>query len=189
MKQTKQQIIDEASRLIQTRGYHAFSYQDISKKVGIKTASIHYYFPTKSDLVVAVVGHHTTLMQQNLNDFVQNNSMKIKEKITSLCSSILTATYLSEEKMCLGGMLAIDVLTLEAPVQRAVCGLLQVIDGALVQLLQEGIAKQEFRADLNVKAEATALLAAIEGTLLLARLFKDDKKFTDVMEVIIERLI
>jgi hypothetical protein len=43
-------ILDVALDYIMGRGYKAFSYKDISKEIGIKTSSIHYYFPTKGDL-------------------------------------------------------------------------------------------------------------------------------------------
>jgi len=52
---TAEQILDLAETLIQTRGYSAFSYQDIADSLGIRKASIHYHFPSKTDLGIAVV--------------------------------------------------------------------------------------------------------------------------------------
>jgi len=51
-----EEILDLAETLIQTRGYSAFSYQDIADSLGIRKASIHYHFPSKTDLGIAVVG-------------------------------------------------------------------------------------------------------------------------------------
>ena len=39
--ETAEQILDLAETLIQTRGYSAFSYQDIADALGIRKASIH----------------------------------------------------------------------------------------------------------------------------------------------------
>ncbi len=36
-------------------GYAAFSYADLSERVGIRKASIHHHFPTKEDLGTAVI--------------------------------------------------------------------------------------------------------------------------------------
>jgi len=47
--------VDLAEALIQSRGYSAFSYQDISDRLGIRKASIHYHFPSKTDLGVAAL--------------------------------------------------------------------------------------------------------------------------------------
>ena len=37
------------------RGFHAFSYQDISSALGVRNAAVHYHFRTKVLLVAAVV--------------------------------------------------------------------------------------------------------------------------------------
>ena len=47
---TAEQILDLAETLIQTRSYSAFSYQDIADALGIRKASIHYHFPSKTEL-------------------------------------------------------------------------------------------------------------------------------------------
>src|SRR6185295_2042375 len=56
--ETAEQILDLAETLIQTRGYSAFSYQDIADSLGIRKASIHYHFPSKTDLGIAVVDRY-----------------------------------------------------------------------------------------------------------------------------------
>src|ERR1043166_1832386 len=55
---TAEQILDLAETLIQTRSYSAFSYQDISDALGLTKASIHYHFPSKAELGVAVIDRY-----------------------------------------------------------------------------------------------------------------------------------
>src|ERR1043165_7567954 len=57
-KDTRTAIMDAAQELIQRRGANAMSYQDISEAVGIRKASIHHHFPTKDDLIAAVIERH-----------------------------------------------------------------------------------------------------------------------------------
>jgi AcrR family transcriptional regulator len=52
---TRRHILAIAQRHLMRRGYHAFSYGDIATELGIKAAAIHYYFPAKTDLVLAVI--------------------------------------------------------------------------------------------------------------------------------------
>lgn len=52
---TRDQILDTAADLLRRLTYPAFSYSDISAEVGIRKASIHYYFPSKEDLGLALV--------------------------------------------------------------------------------------------------------------------------------------
>src|SRR2546423_15447121 len=47
---TKQKILMTARKMVQSRGYQALSFREIGKALGIKSASIHYHFPTKGDL-------------------------------------------------------------------------------------------------------------------------------------------
>jgi TetR/AcrR family transcriptional repressor of nem operon len=54
MVDRKAQILDEASDLLQSRGYAAFSYRDLSDRLGITKATIHHHFPTKEALGVAL---------------------------------------------------------------------------------------------------------------------------------------
>ena len=49
------QILDLAQSLIQTRGYNAMSYRHLADEIGIKTSSVHYYFPAKEDLGRALI--------------------------------------------------------------------------------------------------------------------------------------
>lgn len=46
----REQILTSAQRLVQQRGFNGFSYADIADEVGIRKASLHHYFPTKTDL-------------------------------------------------------------------------------------------------------------------------------------------
>lgn len=50
----KDEILKLAFELLQTKGYHAFSYQDLSSQLGITKASIHHHFPRKIDLGMAL---------------------------------------------------------------------------------------------------------------------------------------
>ncbi len=52
---TKQKILNAARLTMQDRGYAGLSFRDLAKEVGIKSASIHHYFPTKGELGAAVL--------------------------------------------------------------------------------------------------------------------------------------
>src|SRR5690242_18959981 len=71
---TAQQIIEIAIGLMIERGYNAFSYADISERMEIRKASIHYHFPNNSDLGRSVVAYYLTLSQQGLNQIHQITS-------------------------------------------------------------------------------------------------------------------
>jgi len=55
MSETAGKLMGGAAGLIMRRGYNGFSYADLAERFGIRKASIHHHFPSKVDLVVAVL--------------------------------------------------------------------------------------------------------------------------------------
>ena len=52
---TRDLILQEAERLIRTRGYAAFSYADLAESAAITKASVHYHFATKEELITVLL--------------------------------------------------------------------------------------------------------------------------------------
>jgi TetR/AcrR family transcriptional regulator, transcriptional repressor for nem operon len=169
-------ILDVAEGMIQTQGYNAFSFRDIAQVIGIKTSSIHYYFPTKEDLGKAVVSRYINALHTELENILQNTTINYKNKIRLFLQSIIEKTYASNRKMCLGGMLASDVLTLPPGIQAEVRNFFTRIEKWLEQLLLQGKQHGEFHYQKTAKREAQYILCLLEGSLLMARLFHDEKR-------------
>jgi TetR/AcrR family transcriptional repressor of nem operon len=55
MSEIKLAIMDAAERRIRRGGFGGFSFREIAADVGIKSSSVHYHFPTKEALAVAVI--------------------------------------------------------------------------------------------------------------------------------------
>src|ERR1035438_3458934 len=48
-------VLDVADRLFQARGYHATGMRDIMEATGVSPGALHYHFPTKDALALAVI--------------------------------------------------------------------------------------------------------------------------------------
>lgn len=53
--QRRREIIEAATSVFAQRGYHGGSLRDISKELGLSLTSLVHHFPTKSDLLEAVL--------------------------------------------------------------------------------------------------------------------------------------
>lgn len=168
-------ILKEAKTLLQKRGFHAFSYRDISNIVGVKTSSIHYYFPTKEDLVREVVVQHKEEAKLMLDALLNEPTKNSKQKLSLFLENIFASTYLKERRMCLGGMLAIDVLTIEGGVQEEIKEFFTMLTQFLKELLSQGKAQGEFSFQGDPQERAKDILAQLEGALLLARLYREEQ--------------
>lgn len=58
------------------REFNSFSYSDISTKLNIKNAAIHYYFPSKAELGVAVIKEAKILFEHSIKKWAKFDKRK-----------------------------------------------------------------------------------------------------------------
>ena len=100
--ETAEQILDLAETLIQTRGYSAFSYQDIADSLGIRKASIHYHFPSKADLGVAVVDRYIARFGEALTAIADDQSQSSMTMLDFYVQPYLQFAS-TPDRVCLSG--------------------------------------------------------------------------------------
>ncbi|KTD06018.1 TetR family transcriptional regulator [Legionella gratiana] len=170
----QEKILNTAESLIQKMGYNAFSYKDVALIVGIKTSSIHYYYPTKEDLAAAVIDWQLDRVLIALNGLKLNKTLSLQEKLLHLVDVILSLTLHDEMKMCLGGILASDVLSLPEKLKHRVCHFFNTLEKWIYELLdKESYENNSFDALYSKNNLPKYLLVQIEGGLLMSRLYHD----------------
>ncbi len=179
-------ILDLAVEFIQTRGYNAFSYRDLSRAIGIKTSSIHYYFPSKEDLGKTAIirygeGFNNALLQ--IDAEVDDPKLKLV-----LYAELVSNTLKSGKRICLCGMLATDFFTLPASLQEQVKGFYADNEAWLTKVLQAGRDAGTFRFEGSPKQKAQTIFALFEGALISARIFGDEERFNDALELLLSLL-
>ena len=58
------QILDIAAGQFRTKGYAAVSMRDIATEAGMRTPSLYYHFPSKDDLVMAVMDRGIVVVRE-----------------------------------------------------------------------------------------------------------------------------
>ena len=118
-------------------GYNGFSYRDLAEQIGIKTASIHYHFPTKGDLGEALIENEREVFARNLAP-TRRRGKGPASPDWSDSSRLFQATTIGRNRMCLGAMLAVEQETLPDAVEQAVRRLFADNEDWLAKLLEEG---------------------------------------------------
>ena len=134
-KTIREQIIDHAITLMMLRGYNGFSYRDLSELVGVKTSSIHYYFPSKDDLVLEAVHAYTQEVQSAVRTI--DTALPAEGKLATF-AKMFGRTLGDGDHICLCGMLAADIETLPEPVRLAVQAFFKANEAWLAQVFTEG---------------------------------------------------
>jgi TetR/AcrR family transcriptional repressor of nem operon len=178
---TRDQLIALAQRLIQTRGYNGFSYRDLANLVGIKTASIHYYFPQKEDLLLAVVDSYRACWRDELAALPQHASAAERLRgYFALCERILSET----DGVTLGSALATDLMSLPESVRAKLQDFYRANETWLAGVLEQGNQDGSLPTHADPGSAAQALYAAIQGALISARLFNKDDRLSCLRAVL-----
>jgi TetR/AcrR family transcriptional repressor of nem operon len=181
----KDQILESAQRLVQQRGFNGFSYADIAAEVGIRKASLHHHFPTKTDLGVALMEKYTEQLVDALRT-ISESPVPADKKLAAYIG--VYRSLLNAERMCLGGMLATEVLTLDEAMLPGLKRFFAQNTKWLSEILKEGKAHQIFTLNGTAATHAGLLLSALQGALLLARTTGDHKAFDQTASLLISGL-
>src|SRR3546814_13448902 len=114
---TRTQIIQHAERLVQERGCNAFSYRDLAALIGIKTSSIHYHFPTKDDLLLAIAQQYHTRWYAAMQTI--DPDLTADAKLRAYVDAHRRA-FQNSERICLAAALAADIASLPPSVRQSV---------------------------------------------------------------------
>jgi TetR/AcrR family transcriptional repressor of nem operon len=179
---TAEQILDLAETLIQTRGYSAFSYQDIADSLGIRKASIHYHFPSKTDLGIAVVNRYIDRFGAGLATIADDQSQSSMTMLDFYVQPYLQFAS-TPDRVCLSGALAGEMLALPPELRERVDHFFRTHQVWLTKILKRGVARGEFRLPAPAPKVARFTFAALQGALLVKRTTDDPSQLNDVISV------
>jgi TetR/AcrR family transcriptional repressor of nem operon len=165
MSDMKQKIMSAARLTVQDRGYGGLSFRELAKEVGIKSASIHYHFPTKGDLGGALAKRYTADFAEYLDGLLAEglDPATCIRKYTD----VFRDTLRNENRMCLGGIMAAEHNDLPVEVQAEVVKFSEMNARWLTEVLS---LQEPPGADAKaIERHALAIFAAIEGAQLVAR--------------------
>lgn len=165
---TREQIIDTAFRLLLQRGMNGFSYRDISEPLGVKNAAIHYHFPSKMDLVKALVDENHQLLKRSTAEFMAYGGAALPQ-LEGLFHYTRTQMELGRP-VCMVGALSIDYEELSEEGKHALDRFMMDTVKWLRKVLETGREQGEFEFRGKAQSKAVSILAMIQGARQLARI-------------------
>jgi TetR/AcrR family transcriptional repressor of nem operon len=176
---TSQRILDIAERLLQTRGYNAFSYADIAHALHVTKASLHYHFPTKAELGRRLIERYAISFLHALAA-IDQTSADAGEQLRRYVDIYLGV--LRNDRMCLCGMLAAEYVTLPKPMKAGLKHFFDENERWLVAVLEKGQATSKLRFTGSAREVAQLLVGSLEGAMMLARSYDDVGRFESTAE-------
>ncbi len=170
-------ILDSAERLARIAGYNGFSFRDVAAEVGIKSASVHYHFPTKSDLGAALARRYADRFFARLGDpsDLAHPSHTLIERFIAGFRDTLAI----DGQMCLCGLFGAEIAALPEAVGAEVRSFFErAIDW--LETAYGRASRGIVGDDTAPRDRALALIATLEGALILARTLQDPAIFDRV---------
>jgi len=155
-------ILEAAGRMTQHVGYTGLSFRDLASAVGIKSASVHYHFPTKGDLGAAVARRYTDQLVERMQAADEAGADPFETYVDCFRSALA-----QDGRMCLCGMLAAEADAVPAKVQAEVRRFIDINVAWLTAALARVTGQPE--DSLEMRQRGAAVFAAMEGAMLIAR--------------------
>lgn len=182
-KETASSILDAAQQMMMTLGYNGLSFRDVAVAVGIKSASVHYHFPTKGHLGAAVARRYTDLLVERMAE-IDRCCADPRHALAAYVATI-RSTLEADGKMCLCGMLAAETDAVPAEVQAEVRRFIDLNIDWIADVIARATGGSAATAE--TRDHAMALFAAMEGAMMIARGAGDFSRF-DAMTAQFARL-
>jgi len=153
-KRRAAEILSAAAKVFARRGYHGASTQDIADVMGIRQASIYYYFASKEVALEAVCADGIAEYEANARR-VQRSAISASDKVAQLIFHHLapladrldfTLTFLRERRF------------LPAPARERIRAIERRYERIIQRVIEQGIASGEFHAELEPRMATLALL-------------------------------
>ncbi|MCZ6871941.1 MAG: TetR/AcrR family transcriptional regulator [bacterium] len=154
MSNREQEIVAAAAKVFQEKGYHAATTRDIAAEVGIQQASLYYYISSKEELLYLVVREPIMRLYAQVEVIVQS-SLPARTKIERSIQAHLVAFDENYPHMFVFVQELHNVVQALQDTLREFPGRYQ---GLWEAMLQQGVARGELRADLDVTTTALMIL-------------------------------
>jgi len=165
---TREQIMDRAAQLLMSRGYKGFSYRDIASHLGVKNAAVHYHFPAKTDLALALLDEYRQALRKGTSEFMAYGGSALKQ-LQGFFAFTAHQCQLGR-CICPFGAFSVDYSDLPEDVRKSIADFMDETSGWLTRVLEVGREQREFSFSGEARPRALSILAALQGARQMARI-------------------
>jgi TetR/AcrR family transcriptional repressor of nem operon len=164
----RERILDAAEKRVRAVGYNAVSFRDLANDVGVKSASVHYYFPQKESLGEQLVKRYAERFQARLDeiDLEEVGPIGTLEAFIALYGEALIVG----ESVCLCAIMGAEANGLSARINART--------QAFFQANTEWLEKIHRRLPSSLKLMTPIeIVSALEGAMIVSTVMKSREAF------------
>jgi len=175
LKDRQKELILIAYHHIATRGFEGLRVREVAAEAGINNATLHYYFPTKEDLIRGVVDYMIELF--SASSPFETSLPEPPDPLKELRAELEDARHRFRTNSPCGGnspggeardqLVVFTELLIRSLRDPAIAQIFRKLDeswrGSLVGVIERGIRQGVFRAELDPAVTATLVMLQIKG--------------------------
>ncbi len=172
-EQTREMILARAAPLFNQWGYAGSSIADVMTATGLEKGGIYKHFRSKEELMLAAFDYAFAQVQHRMRSMLQEK----RHAVERLYAIIEFFAQNVDDPPVAGGCPVMNS-SIEAddayPLlrERAKAAMDQWFD-TIYRIVKKGIERGEIREGIEAKEVAGVLIAALEGALMLSKLYQD----------------
>ena len=173
---TRERLISVALRLFGERGYQSTSVADVQREADCHSGSFYHFFPTKQDLLLAVLQRYRTGIVPML---IEPAWADVDDPIERIFALLARYRMLLEMSHCTYGCpigsLALELHEPDPEVRQLLAenftGWIDQVENCLVN------ARKDLGREFDARRTASFVLTVMEGAVMQARTYRDLRPF------------
>jgi TetR/AcrR family transcriptional repressor of nem operon len=186
-RETRQRIISAAAALMFEHGVAETTLEDIRAAAGVSGSQVYHYFADKQALVRAVIDYQTDVVLDS-----QADHLDAMDTVSGLRAWRDFIVEHQRRLQCRGGCpigaLGAEVAETDAVARMAVAGGFHRWEDRIRNGLRTMQARGDLPESIDADDLALALLAALQGGLLLTQIRRDTRPLEVALDAMLERI-
>lgn len=168
--------MESARELFFEQGYAQTGIAQILKVSGVNSGSLYHFFPSKEDLLAAVLENYTALLEPRVLAPAFKRISDPIERVFAVLDGYRRLLQVTDFALgCPIGNLALEISNSHPQIRKLVVENFDAWTGAVSQLISEAAGR--LPSDVDPAALARHVLATMEGAVMLARAYRSFEAF------------
>jgi TetR/AcrR family transcriptional regulator, fatty acid metabolism regulator protein len=152
-------LLDAATKVFAERGYHEARVGDIAAEAGVSHGLLYHYFGSKEEVLHTIFRETWGLMVETIRG-IEEAGGSARDQVRRVAAIVLGAWNVNPDLIRLLVREVARGSRLEQEIRE-----IRLAFDALEQIVQKGVARGEFRADLHPRVASWVLYGALEEVL------------------------
>lgn len=179
-EQTRAMILARVAPLFNQQGYFGSSLSDIMQQTGLEKGGIYNHFKSKEQLALEAFDYSYSILDQRIRGVLAGK----KHAIERLFAILTYFQDLIDDPPIPGGCpilnTAIESDDAEPALRDRARSAMDELRSTARRIISKGIERGEVRPGVDAETWASMLIAALEGAVMLSRLYQDSTHMSRV---------